>query len=81
MIALTLVPLLSGGACLAASAAGVGPPASQTAASSSQTGELDEAVINGEKPTRKASVLIEWIRRLPGKYAMEPDQIWIRYCR
>ncbi len=71
-VALLLLP----GTGIAASPASARPPASQPPASqpapkSTQTDELGEVIVSAEKPTRKPSVLIDWIRRLLGQYTFE----------
>lgn len=61
--------LLSGAAFAAQPAAA--PPAAEPAASAKPLDNLAEVVVSAEKPTRKPSDLIAWIRRLLGKYTFE----------
>jgi hypothetical protein len=47
------------------------PPAAPAAASEKPADTMTEVIVTAEKPTRKASVLIDWIRRLLGQYTFE----------
>jgi hypothetical protein len=47
------------------------PAASQPPATRKSLDDLKDVVVSGEKPTRKPSVLIDWIRRLMGQYTVD----------
>lgn len=72
MVALTL--LLSPAVFAAAATP---PPAAAPSAeakppeSGKSVDQLNDVVVSGEKPTRQPSVLIDWIRRLPGQYTID----------
>lgn len=76
MVALTL--LLSPAVFAAATAPPAATPSAEakpTESGKTESGksvdQLNDVVVSGEKPTRQPSVLIDWIRRLPGQYTID----------
>jgi hypothetical protein len=57
------------GVALAATAPVVAPASTST--SGAQLEELDEVLIDGQKPSRKPSEIITWMRRLVGQFTYE----------
>jgi hypothetical protein len=71
-----MIPRL--GACLLAAAmltpslaSGASPASPAPRASADEVVELGEVVVSGEKPTRRMTDLVPWIRRLLGQYRFE----------
>jgi hypothetical protein len=78
-----------------AAAAATAPPAATAPAPTKppepgkSVDQLNDVVVSGEKPTRQPSVLIDWIRRLPGQYTIDgkvdlggkgnPNERWSAY--
>jgi hypothetical protein len=68
------VSVLLGGPATAASAsqpAAPPPIAAQRTDDPSQLDELDAVIVNGQKPSRKPSEILTWMRRLTGQYRYE----------